>query len=103
MTERPHCTCVVVQNLSVEEAADRLRCRPRKLTEELRKKRIPHQRIGDQRVLCECELQIARRVFTILPAVPLAEEPQADSDTSNVTSLKTIKPAAGRRRKTAAG
>lgn len=95
---RPHCTCTEVQNFSVEAAAERLACRVRRLLEELRADRIPHQKIGDQRVLCPCELLIAMRVFTVA-APTLAPQTDAVSDIS--TRLRSISPARGRRSSTA--
>lgn len=95
---RPHCTCTEVQNFSVEAAAERLACRKRRLLEELRADRIPHQKIGDQRALCPCELLIAMKVFTVAAAVPA---PQADTGSDTVTQLRSISPSRGRRRSTA--
>jgi hypothetical protein len=98
MNARPHCSCEDVQNISTEEAAARLGCRERLLKENLR--RIPHMKFGDQRVLCPCELRIAMRLFTVVPAVPAVEAEPADA-TNAVTRLRSVKPSGAKRSKRA--
>jgi hypothetical protein len=95
---RRHCSCEDVQNISTEEAAARLGCRERLLKENLRK--IPHQKFGDQRVLCPCELRIAMRLFTVVPAAP-ADTAELAGETPAVTRLRSVRPSGAKRTKRA--
>lgn len=98
MNARPHCSCEDVQNISVEDAAARLGCRERLLTEHLRKRVIPHQRFGDQRVLCPCELRLAMQIFTVVPVAPAVEAKPAD-DVPAISRLRSVRPSGARGRK----
>ncbi|MFE9127713.1 hypothetical protein ACFYOF_20285 [Streptomyces sp. NPDC007148] len=94
MNTRPHCSCEQVRNYSVEQAAEKLGCRERLLRDHL--KQVPHQKFGDQRVFCECELRLVMAMFTVTPG-SAAVEPKAKSETPAVRQLRQIRPA-GRRR-----
>ncbi|MGW2075052.1 hypothetical protein ACWCPK_42700 [Streptomyces sp. NPDC001953] len=93
MNMRPHCSCERVRNYSVEQAAEKLGCRERLLREHL--KEVPHQKFGDQRVLCECELRLVMAMFTVTPGSAVGPSPT--SETPAVRQLRQIRPA-GRRR-----
>ncbi len=92
MNARPYCTCEDVRNISIEAAAERLGCRERLLRENL--SRIHHQRYGDKRVFCPCELRLAMRLFTIEPVAKA--EPKTDTPAPD---LHLISPSRSRRKK----
>lgn len=96
MSPRPHCSCDDVVNLSVETVAEILGFRVRKVREHLRY--VPHQKAGDQRALCPCELRLLQAHFTVTPAAPAAEAEPA-GDTAAVTRLRSVRPSGARSRK----
>lgn len=99
MTPRPHCTCEDIVNLPVEEVAQLLGFRERTVRENLRY--VPHQKAGDQRRLCPCEVRMLRAHFTVVPAAPAATAEPA-GDTVAVTRLRSVRPS-GAKRKRATG
>lgn len=102
LPDRPHCTCVEVQNIELDEAARRLKCGKRRLSDSL--KQIPHQRIGGQRVLCMCELRIAMRLFTVLPAPAVEADTEPDTTAAaTVTDLSKCVPSGSKRRRSKTG
>ncbi|MBC9729890.1 helix-turn-helix domain-containing protein [Streptomyces sp. TRM68367] len=105
MSRRPHCRCTAVRNYRYEEAAEKLGCKPRFLQEN--RHRIPHQKIGEAVVFCECELSIAQSLFTVLPDEFLAQFPEFAPPSvkaqppAAVTALAAIRPSQGRKKATA--
>lgn len=98
MNARPHCSCEEVVNLSVATVAEILGFRVRKVREHL--KFVPHQKAGDQRVLCPCELRLLQAHFTVTPAVPaVVAEPAGE--TPAVIRLRSLTPSGARRKRTA--
>jgi hypothetical protein len=102
---RPHCTCAEVRNYDYAAAAEKLGCKKRFLQDRI--SRLPHQRLGESVVFCDCELRIIQQMFTVIPdeiwqgllnqdAQP-AETPQAPA-----LSLHNIRPAGARRPRAAA-
>lgn len=98
MNGRPHCSCEDVVNLPVAKVAEILGFRERKVRENLRF--VPHQKAGDQRVLCPCELRLLQDHFTVAPAAPAAEAKPVD-ETAAVRDLHSLTPSRARRRRTA--
>lgn len=96
---RDYCTCVEVRNYDPQEAADRLKCRVRFLTDNAKK--LPHQKIGQSIAFCNCELALIQALYSVMPADLLAEafgddEPErrdAEPEPAPVASLASIKPA----------
>lgn len=92
---RPHCSCEEVVNLPVERVAEILGFRVRKVREHLRY--VPHQKAGDQRALCPCELRLLQAHFTVVPA---AEAKPVDVDeTPAVTRLHGVRPSGAKRKR----
>lgn len=94
MNGRPHCTCEEIVNLPVAKVAEILGFRERKVREHL--KFVPHQKAGDQRVLCPCELRLLQMHFTVVPAAP-ATEAEHVRETAAVRDLRSLTPSRGRR------
>lgn len=94
MNSRPHCTCEVVENLPVERVAEILGFRVRKVREHLRF--VPHQKAGDQRALCPCEVRLLQAHFTVTPGIKAAA--QAEPDTTAATELHLLRPSRARRK-----
>lgn len=98
---RPHCTCAVVQAYDYDEAAAKLRCKPRFLRDHI--KALPHMRLGESVSFCECDLRAVQDMFTAeVPAnvrqlVPVA--PSADEQASTAR-LRSIRPSGARKRAT---
>ncbi|MDQ1018793.1 hypothetical protein [Streptomyces afghaniensis] len=101
---RPHCTCIEVRNYGYDEAAEKLRCKRRFLQDRI--SRLPHQRMGESVVFCDCELRIIQRLFTVIPDEIweglLNERPADIPQTPATPSLHAIKPAGARRPRAAA-
>lgn len=76
-----------LQNYSIEEAAQALRCYPRFLEDNL--KRLPHQKIGAAVVFDEDELRAIKDMFRVRPT-EFATPMQASANKS--LSLATITP-----------
>ncbi|MFF0092794.1 hypothetical protein ACFYSF_22915 [Streptomyces canus] len=97
-TTRPHCTCVEVRNYDYDEAAEKLGCKKRFLQDRI--SRLPHMRLGESVVFCDCDLRVILRMFTVIPDEiwegllnqQSAETPQA----SPARSLHSIRPAGAR-------
>lgn len=98
MSARPHCSCEEVVNLSVATVAETLGFRERKVREHL--KFVPHQKAGDQRVLCPCELRLLQAHFTVAPAAPAATA-EPTGETPAVIRLRSVTPSRARRKRTA--
>jgi hypothetical protein len=106
---RPHCTCVVVQNVAYEGAAEKLGCHMRWLQDNI--SRIPHQKIGESVAFCDCDLRVIQAMCTRLPDQVLrglteeAPKPeavqQAPAAAPGRPSLHDLRPAGARRRKAA--
>lgn len=101
---REYCTCVEVRNYDPDEAAARLKCRVRFLTDNLGK--LPHQKIGQSVAFCNCELALIQAMYSVLPpdvpADTVGEEPHqhrpAQMAPETVRSLQSIRPAGRRNR-----
>jgi len=98
MNGRPHCSCEDVVNLSVATVAEILGFRVRKIREHL--KFVPHQKAGDQRVLCPCELKLLQIHFTVVPAAP-AIKAELTGETPTAVRLRSVTPSRARRKRTA--
>lgn len=94
MSARPHCSCEEVVNLPVEKVAEILGFRVRKVREHLRY--VPHQKAGDQRALCPCELRLLQAHFTVVPVAVAAQAQPAD-ETPAVTPLHRVRPSGAKR------
>jgi len=109
LAARPHCTCVVVQNVDYDGAAEKLGCKRRFLEDNV--SRLPHQKIGEAVAFCDCDLRIIQAMCTRLPEQVLrdltAELPQpetaqpAPAAAPGRPSLHDLRPAGARRRKAA--
>lgn len=97
MNGRPHCSCEEVVNLPVAKVAEILGFRVRKVREHL--KFVPHQKAGDQRVLCPCELRLLQAHFTVAPAAPAAQAKPV-GETAAVRDLRSLQPSGARRKRT---
>ncbi|MFM9590796.1 hypothetical protein ACKI16_29840 [Streptomyces scabiei] len=104
---RPHCTCVVVQNVDYDGAAAKLGCRRSWLTERI--KQLPHQKIGEAVAFCDCDLRLIQAMCTAIPEQMLRDltgpGPEPEQETPPATtgrrSLHDLRPAGARRRPTA--
>ncbi|MFD5510780.1 helix-turn-helix domain-containing protein [Streptomyces sp. NPDC127051] len=91
-----------MQNYSVDEAAEILRCRPSYLRDNL--SRLPHQKIGASVAFDEDELEMIKEMHRVRPASqPTASQPIPTAEQTSPNTLPAyahIKPAgASRRRK----
>jgi hypothetical protein len=103
MTGRPYCRCVSVRNFDYDEAARKLRCNRRWLEDNI--SRLPHQKLGQSPVFCNCELALIQAIFTILPAglfdlvqADNGQEEKTETEPESVLSLAGIRPSGARRR-----
>jgi hypothetical protein len=94
---RPHCTCLEVRNYRYPKAAEKLGVPERFLRDRI--SRLPHQRMGENVVFCDCDLRVVQRMFTVIPdevwelLTPITPEPQP----APAPSLRSIKPAGAHR------
>lgn len=93
MNGRDYCTCTVVQNYDYDRAAEKLGCKPRFLQDNI--SRLPHQKLGEASVFCDCELRLIMRMHTIAPAQAAIAPPASDPV---AIQLHQIRPARGRNR-----
>lgn len=97
---REYCRCTTVRNYKYPEAADKLGCTERWLRDHISS--LPHQRIGEAAVFCECELAIVQALCSVMPTSvepALNEAAPAPIDAeSPAISIRSIRPAQGRRR-----
>jgi hypothetical protein len=93
MNARTHCTCVTVQNLDYDQAAEKLGCKPRFLQDNI--SRLPHQKLGEARVFCECDLRLIMRLHTVIPA-SVNDQMTPKTDTPAAMPIRQIRPAQGR-------
>lgn len=92
----------MIQNFTVDEAAEKLRCKPRFLTDNLH--RLPHQKIGVAVVFDEGDLAKIQDMHRVRPrdeTSPPANAQQTDAAAMDVPdralSLGTIRPSQRRR------
>lgn len=95
---RPHCTCVVVQNVDYDGAAAKLGCNRRWLTDRI--STLPHQKIGEATVFCDCDLRVIQAMCTRLPE-PVRQDLADPDPEPGRRSLHDVRPAGTRRRPTA--
>ncbi|MEU6628345.1 hypothetical protein ABZ905_08635 [Streptomyces parvus] len=93
---RAHCRCETVRNFDYEEAAEKLGCKARFLRDNIR--RLPHQRMGEAVVFCDCELDLIRALHTFVPpsVEALLNPPAPSAAPSEVPTLHSIRPSKGR-------
>ncbi|MFJ1606937.1 hypothetical protein ACIOHS_26740 [Streptomyces sp. NPDC088253] len=95
---RPHCTCTEVRNYDYDQAAEKLGCKKRFLQDRI--SRLPHQRLGESVVFCDCELRIVQQMFTVIPDEIwdrlLNPKPDETPTPSAPPSLRSIRPAGAR-------
>lgn len=96
-SRRPHCTCVTVQNYDYDQAAEKLGCHRSFLERKI--SQLPHMKLGESTVFCECDLRLILQLFTVVPeSVWAALTPQPDNQSIATPTLRSIKPSgAGRR------
>ncbi|WP_439082152.1 hypothetical protein [Streptomyces sp. WL006] len=94
---RAHCRCETVRNFDYEEAAAKLGCKPRFLRDRI--SRLPHQRMGESVVFCDCELDLIRAVHSFMPPSfeALLNPPAPSAAPTDVPSLHSIRPSKGRK------
>jgi hypothetical protein len=101
---RPHCTCTEVRNYDYDAAAEKLGCKKRFLQDRI--SRLPHQRLGESVVFCDCELRIVQQLFTVIPEEIweglLNQQPAETPQKPARPALHAIKPAGARRPSVAA-
>ncbi|MET9321903.1 hypothetical protein ABZX75_17175 [Streptomyces sp. NPDC003038] len=97
---REYCRCTTVRNYKYGEAADKLGCSERWLRDRISS--LPHQRIGENAVFCECELSIIQALCSVMPAsvAPALNQaaPTLTSAETPAVTLRSIRPAQGRKR-----
>ncbi|MET8609705.1 hypothetical protein [Streptomyces misionensis] len=92
---RPHCTCVTVQCFDYDQAADKLGCKKSYLERHIRT--LPHIKIGESTVFCDCDLRLIVQLCTVIPeSVRAALRPEDAPEPEPVMTLRSIKPS-GRR------
>lgn len=90
MNARPYCRCETPRNLTYEEAADVLKCKPRFLEDRIRD--LPHQKFGREVAFCPCELALIQAAFTVRPQAEPGRQAEERPD------LRAIRPAGHRQR-----
>lgn len=101
---RPHCVCVQVQNYGYDQAAAKLGCKRRFLEDRISE--LPHQKIGEAAVFCDCDLRVIQAMCTQIPDQVRKElgghvaPPEAEPVTAPTgrRSLREVRPATSRRR-----
>ncbi|GHA93971.1 hypothetical protein [Streptomyces chryseus] len=97
---REYCRCTTVRNYRYPEAADKLGCKEGWLRDHISS--LPHQRIGEAAVFCECELAIIQALCSVMPTtveLALTQAEAAPTSAENpAANLRTIRPAQGRKR-----
>ncbi|WP_243279555.1 hypothetical protein [Streptomyces griseofuscus] len=86
---------MAVQCFDYDQAAEKLGCKKSYLERHI--STLPHIKIGESTVFCDCDLRLILQMFTVIPeSVRAALQPNDSEKTEPVPTLRSIKPS-GRR------